>query len=265
MLKNILPSIFLFAFSSVAPSAVACGIDGCLFSHPDQFASNLGRDAISSAKTNMQQSTKILQSLSQADVNAAVSHVGRLVVEGECLGCKDAIKQIAGDASVDTVEQMVTNGFILLSSVKDASAFITYDAVTKKAIVSQTKLYPSFQKGKISTLEKKIVQGQKFSANLQAICIVLHTDSSKIRSVVFAFSDFPMLKNLQTGALTTLINSGLRSGDIITATAPICKGQDSQKNHQQSATAAAMSYSFDFLPQRAGQAVVYEMVGNLIR
>lgn len=250
--------IVLFALGTIlVQNSFACGWDGCLFSRPGDFVSNAARDAQNVAQANIQESIAIVQAMSQGDVNGAVSHVGRLVVEGECFGCKQAISQIGGDASVATVEQMVTLGFIAMTDVEVGPIFITYDAKDKKSFLSKpTAPDPHVFRAKGPATKSP---PQSFASVTPALCIV---QSTRKRGVVAGFQEPPQVKNLATNAVAGWFDSTLKPGDKLAITAPVCPSETSKKNHQVSVASVNMIFVKDTPVQRTGQKIHYELIGR---
>lgn len=246
--------------TSVLQNSHACGWDGCLFSRPGEFASNAARDAQNVAQANIQESIAIVKAMSQGDVNEAVSHVGRLVVEGECLGCKQAITQLGGDASVATVEQMVTLGFMAMTDLEVGPIFITYDAKDKKSFVSK----PTAADPHVFHAKGRAAKSppQSFASITPALCIVQSTNK---RGVVAGFHEPPQVKNLTTNAVAGWFDSTLKPGDKLSITAPVCPSENSKKNHQISVASVNMIFVKDTPVQRTGQQIHYELIGRQSR
>jgi hypothetical protein len=212
---------------------------------------------IETAQANFQQSLAIANHLSQMDVDAAMNDVGKLVVEGECLGCKDAIKGVAGDAGLATVEQMVSTGFIVLTRDPGSPMFLTYDAVAKHALASQPEPTPPAP----SQGESKPFA--TFDVSTEAECIVA---SSVNEGVTVGFSDLPVLQNRATKATGTVLKLGLHAGDHLSVKtadggAP-CPAESVAKNHQVSLKSADLVFLKDATPPRVGQKIVYLIAGK---
>jgi hypothetical protein len=235
--------------------SIACGWDGCFFTRPKDFLSNAARDVQDVAKTNIDQSLAIAKSMSKGDVQGAFSHVGKLVVEGECLGCKQAVTAVGGDASVDSVEQMVSTGFIILVENK-SPLFATYDAVAKKAFVAKA-VPPKPPIGPGGSTAKH--EPQAYEAMSNAICIVA---STKGKMVVAGFDDLPTLRNVKTNASTKYVDSLLGPGDTLSVSAPLCPGMNSAKNHQKSLEKINLVYRAESMVQRTGQKIHFEVIGS---
>lgn len=234
----------------ISANSYACGWDGCIFaSVSGGNTPQVIKVVVETAKANIDSSLQIVKSFSQNDVQNVYRQIGKFVVEGECIGCKQAISSVAGQAGVDTVEQMVGRGFIILTDTN--SMFITYDSTAKAPLITKTEAPPQ----PITTIKKvpKIVEYE----SSPAMCIVTNE-----KLVTIGYEDFPKLKKIKTGEDVLL--KKLKKGDLVTVTAPICKEENKPDNHQKSLTKVQVKFTYDSLPPRVGQEMVYLLHGTPI-